>query len=326
MYGKRIGLALVAALLFSLSASAKEKITFAYLLDPSYDAVVWPLRTGKVSSDLIEVEMKSLDIPALLQITGSKSYDVVMTAAVGVPAAKARGLDLVIMATALRNIPHGKSSGIFVKADSPFHAVPDLKGKTIGNYSLPSTGTTLLRIGLWKKYGLNVAYEGGDMTWVEIPASALPGALLTNRIDAATLSHSEAYLAERNKDFRLLVQLNDAIEAAVGAPGVSAVLASYPEKLAARPDSFKEFARVIKASSDYTRAHVDEVAAAVGAESKMPTAFFSSWLTEYFEAPMVLSDGDLTAIGNLWKLAKEMGVLKSYPELSEVVWKDALRK
>ena len=58
------------ALIFSVPAGAKEKITFAYLLDPSYDAIVWPLKTGKVKSDLIDVEMKSLDIPALLQITG----------------------------------------------------------------------------------------------------------------------------------------------------------------------------------------------------------------------------------------------------------------
>lgn len=323
---KRTGLGFLAALLFCMPASAKEKITFAYLLDPSYDAVVWPLKTGKVTSDLIDVEMKSLDIPALLQITGSKSYDVVMSAAIGVPVAKSRGLDLEIMATALRDIPHGKSSGIFVKADSPFRTVQDLKGKTIGNYSLPSTGTTLLRIGLWKSYGINVAYEGGDMNWVEIPASALPGALLTGRIDAATLSHSEAYLADRDKNFRLLVQLNDDIEKAVGAPGVSAVLVSYPEKLAARPDAFREFARVIKASSDYTSAHVDEVAAAVSADTKMPQAFFSSWLTEYFQAPMVLSDGDLRAIDNLWRLSKELGVIKTYPEISAVIWKDALRQ
>jgi NitT/TauT family transport system substrate-binding protein len=325
MMVKRALLALFAALLCGLPAEAKEKITFAYLLDPSYDAIVWPLKTGKVTSDLIDVEMKSLDIPALLQITGAKSFDVVMTAAIGVPVAKSRGLDLVIMAAALRNIVHGKSSGIFVKADSPFHEVTDLKGKTMGNYSLPSTGTTLMRIGLWKKYGINVAYEGGDMKWVEIPASALPGALLTNRIDAATLAHSEAYLADRSKDFRLLAQLNDAIDDAVGAPGVSAVLASYPDKLAARPAEFKEFARVIKASSDYTRAHVAEVAAAVGAESKMPPAFFDTWLNEYFEAPMVLSDGDMTAISNLWRLSKELGVIKSYPELKDVVWQDALR-
>ncbi len=323
---KRVIFALIGALMFSVPAGAKETITFAYLLDPSYDAIVWPLKTGKVKSDLIDVEMKSLDIPALLQITGSKSFDVVMSAAIGVPIAKSRGLDLVIMAAALRNIDHGKSSGIFVKTDSPYHAMLDLKGKTIGNYSLPSTGTTLMRIGLWKKYGMNVSYDNGDMKWVEIPASALPGALLTGRIDAATLSHSEAYLAERNKDFRVLAQLNDAIDDAVGAPAVSAVLVGYPEKLAARPAAFKEFARVIKASSDYTRAHVDEVAASVSAETKMPPAFFKSWLTEYFEAPMVLSDGDLRAISNLWRLSKELGVIKSYPNISDVVWKDALRQ
>ena len=33
-------------------ARAKEKITYAYLLDPAYDAVTWAMSNGKVASDL----------------------------------------------------------------------------------------------------------------------------------------------------------------------------------------------------------------------------------------------------------------------------------
>ena len=32
----------------------QEKVTFGYLLDPSHDAVMWAMRNGKVTSDLIE--------------------------------------------------------------------------------------------------------------------------------------------------------------------------------------------------------------------------------------------------------------------------------
>jgi NitT/TauT family transport system substrate-binding protein len=311
----------------TVPAAAKEKVTFAYLLDPAYDAVMWPLKTGKVTSDTIDVETKSLDIPALLQVTGAKSYDVVMTAAIGVPAAKARGLDLTIMAAALRNHPGGsKGADIYVKADSPYKTIEDLKGKTIGNYSLPSTGTTLMRLALWKQHGINVSYDGGDMKWVEMPASALPGALITGRIDAATLSHSQAYLAEHSKDFRLLIRLNEDVNKTVGGPAVSAVLVGYPEKLAARPEAYKEFIRVVKASSDYTRTHVPEVSEAMNKETKIDAEFFRSWLNDYFEAPMVLSDSDEHVIGKLWELSKELGIIKSYPEVSSVVCKDALRQ
>ncbi|HEY1505171.1 MAG TPA: MqnA/MqnD/SBP family protein [Stellaceae bacterium] len=315
------------AVLLAVPAAAKDTITFAYLLDPAYDAVVWPLTHSKVTSDTIDVQVKSLDIPALLQATGAKTYDVVMTAAIGVPQAKSRGLELSIMATALRNQQHGgKGGSIYVKADSPYKTMTDLKGKTMATQSLPSTGTTLMRIGLWKTYGMNVSYDGGDMRWVEVPATAMPGALLTGRIDAAGLTHSEAYNASKSQDFRVVANLDDAINKAIGEPAVVAILAGYPEKLAAKPAAYKEFARMVKASADYTRAHVDEVAAAMGKETKMEPAFFSDWLNEYTQVPMVVSADDVKAIQRLWELSKELGIIKEYPPAESMIWKDAIRE
>ena len=49
-------------------AQGKQKITYAHLLDPCYDAVVWAIRNGKVKSDLIDVETTGLVIPQLLQV------------------------------------------------------------------------------------------------------------------------------------------------------------------------------------------------------------------------------------------------------------------
>jgi NitT/TauT family transport system substrate-binding protein len=323
----RLALMVGAVCVFALPAQAKDTITFAYLLDPAYEAVVWPIAAGKITSDTIDVEMKALDIPALLQATGAKQYDVIMTAAIGVPQAKAHGLDLEIMATALRNHPEGGKGGdIFVRADSPYHTLADLKGKTIGNYSLPSTGTTLLRIALAKKFGFNVAFDGGDFKWVQMPASALPGALATHRIDAASLSHSQAYLAEKDKTFRVLIRLNKSVNEAVGGPAISAILASYPEKLKERPAAFKEFARMIAASNVYARSHVAEVAAAMSAKTKLEPAYFGTWLKEYFDTPMTISDTDLLVIENLWIEAKALGIIKTYPDIKTVVWPGALRQ
>jgi NitT/TauT family transport system substrate-binding protein len=324
---RRALLASAFAALLAGPAAAKDTITFAYLLDPAYDAVVWPLTHGKVTSETVDVNVKSLDIPALLQATGAKTYDVVMTAAIGVPQAKSRGLELSIMATALRNHEHGgKGGGIYVKADSPYKTMMDLKGKTLATQSLPSTGTTLMRIGLWKTYGLNVSFDGGDLRWVEVPATAMPGALLTGRIDAAELTHSEAYNARNSKDFRVLANLDDAINKAIGEPAVVAILAGYPEKLAAKPAAYKEFARMVKASADYTRAHIDEVAGALSKEDKMDPAFFSEWLNEYTQVPMVVSDADVKAIQRLWELSKELNIIKEYPAAESMIWKDAIRQ
>jgi NitT/TauT family transport system substrate-binding protein len=313
------------AALLAAPAAAKDTITFAYLLDPAYDAVVWPLTHGKVTSDTVDVQVKSLDIPALLQATGAKTYDVVMTAAIGVPQAKSKGLELSIMATALRNHAQGgKGGSIYVKADRPFKTMTDLKGKTIATQSLPSTGTTLMRIGLWKTYGLNVSFEGGDLHWVQVPATAMPGALLTGRIDAASLTHSEAYNASKSKDFRVVANLDDAINKALGEPAVVAILAGYPEKLAAKPAAYKEFARMVKASADYTRAHVDLIAADLSKETKMEPAFFVEWLNEYTQVPMAISADDVKAIQRLWELSKELGIIKEYPSAESMIWKDAI--
>jgi NitT/TauT family transport system substrate-binding protein len=315
------------AALLAAPAVAKDTISFAYLLDPAYDAVVWPLTHGKVTSETVDVNVKSLDIPALLQATGAKTYDVVMTAAIGVPQAKSRGLELTIMATALRNHAQGgKGGAIYVKADSPYKTMQDLKGKTLATQSMPSTGTTLMRIGLWKTYGMNVSFDGGDLRWVEVPATAMPGALLTGRIDAASLTHSEAYNASKSKDFRIVASLDDAINKAIGEPAVVAILAGYPEKLAAKPAAYKEFARMVKASSDYTSAHIDEVAGALSKETKMDPSFFSDWLNEYTEVPMVVSGNDVKAIQRLWELSKELNIIKEYPSAESMIWKDAIRQ
>ena len=60
-------------------ANAKEVVTFGYLADPSHEAVLWPLRDGKVKSDLIDVQATGLQISALIQATSARTYDVIET-------------------------------------------------------------------------------------------------------------------------------------------------------------------------------------------------------------------------------------------------------
>ena len=151
-------------------AQTKEKITYAYLLDPAYDAVTWAMSNGKVTSNLIDVEARGLAIPQLIQATSAKQYDVIMTAVIAIPPAAARGLELKVLSTALQQSPAGEGAGVWVKSDSPIKNPKDLKGKSLGSYALRSTGYTQVRFALIKKYGLNAALEGGDLKQVEIQA------------------------------------------------------------------------------------------------------------------------------------------------------------
>ena len=100
---KKAMTAALAAIAVSGYAHAEETITVAHLLDPSHDAAFWAINNGKVSEPGVRIEAKGLAIPALIQSTVSKTYDVVQTAVMAIPRAKSKGLDLEVLATGLRS-------------------------------------------------------------------------------------------------------------------------------------------------------------------------------------------------------------------------------
>ena len=320
-------LALLTCLLPTLAA-AKETISYAYLLDPAQEGILYAIRAGIVTSDSVEIDAKALAIPALIQSTPTKQYDVLMNAVMAIPLAKRRGLDLVVLSTGITAAPGRKSGGIWVKKDSPVQSIDDLKGKTIGNYALKSTGTTWARIALWRKYGVNVAYDGGDFNWVQLPAPSLPAALESDRIDAATLIHSQAYQAEQTGDFRAIAHTAQDLHELFGVNTVSAVLVSYPEKLAERPEAFKEFNRMLKASVDYAVSNPDVVGAEIAKQGKISAAYFKAWLADYSRTPGIISADHMKAMETVWQNAAEMGILKEgeAPAAENVVWEHALRE
>lgn len=320
--------ALTAAILlpFAAPACAKEVVTFGYLADPSHEAVLWALRNGKVTSDTIDVKATGLQIPALIQATSARTYDVIQTAAIAIPRARARGLDLLIIGAALRYHKAGEGAGIWVKKDSPIKKVEDLKGKRLAVYSLGSAGITLVRIALHDVYGLNVALKGGDLEFVEMPAPAMPAALATDKVEAATLIHSQAFKAMQTGEFRPIAQTAEDLSKKLKLRMVSAVLAGYGEKLRAKPEVYREFQRVLHASMEYARQHPDEVFPAVGKEFNVDPEFFKVWFSRFSDFPVLMSDQDAKAIALLWEKSKELDILKSYPPVKEAIWDRALHE
>lgn len=312
------------AMLASGLAHAQTVVTFGYLSDPSHEAVMWALKNGKVSSDRITVEATPLDISALIQATAARSYDVIQTAAMAIPRARQRGLDLRIVGTGLRYHASGEGAGIWVAKDSPINSVEDLKGKQLGVYSIGSAGITLIRIALADVHGLQTAATGGDVELVEMPAPALPAALAAGRIDAATLIHAQAFQAVQTGDFRAITQTAGDLTEKFGTRMVSAVLAGYGDKLDADPESYKEFLRVLRESMEYARANPAEVFAAVGKETNTDPAFFEAWFSRYSEFPVALAADDTRAIGLLWERAVEMQLLSDVPPVEETIWQPAL--
>src|SRR5215468_9470568 len=306
-------------------AQAKDKVTYAYLLDPAYDAVTWAMSNGKVSSDLITVEVRGLAIPQLIQATSAKQYDVIMTAVIAIPPAAARGLELKVLSTALQQSAAGEGAGIWVKSDSPIKSPKELKGKSLGSYALRSTGYTQVRLALIHKYGLNAPLEGGDLKQVEIQAPNLPAALAAGQIDAAALIHSQAFRALKSGEFRPIAETGrDNIET-FGMRFISALNVSYPERLAQRPEAFKEFNRMFRESVAYALAHRDQVFGAVGKQTNLPPDFFNWWFEKSSDVPGTFEESHAQIINRFYELSKEIGMIQSYPDIRSVVWEHALR-
>ncbi len=318
-------LALAIAITSSSALAQERVIRFGYLADPSHEAALHALREGLVSSDLVRVELTPLDIPALIQATAAKTFDVVQTAAMAVPRGNARGLGLEIVGTALRYHESGQGAGIWVRADSDIQDLDDLRGHRLAVYSIGSAGITLIRIALNHAWDYDVSTTGGTVEFVEMPAPAMPAALSSGNVDAATLIHAQAYQAMRTGDFRPIAQTAEALSSKFGIRMVSAVLAGYSDRLQADPEAYQEFLRLFRASVDYALENPEAVFAAVGAAEGVDPEFFHTWFSTFSSIPVYLSQDDLQAIDILWREATDLGVLTvPFEPVAEVVWEHAL--
>ena len=303
---------------------AKPKVTYAYLLDPAYDAVVWAIRNGKVRSDLIDVDATGMNIPTLLQVTATRQYDVVMTAVIGVPAALSRGLDLRILSAALHASANGEGGGVWVGKDSALKDPKDLKGKTLGSYGLRSTGYMFVREALSKKFGLNMALEGGDVRQVEIAAPNLPASLSTSRVDAATLIHSQAFRARTSGEYVNICETGTILNEIHGRL-VSAVNVGYADRLATRAAEFREFNRMLKASIDYALANRREVFSSVGTQANIDPSFFEWWFDRTTDVPAIFGPAQAQAVTRAWEIGLGFGMIQSAPTVDSVTWDQTLR-
>jgi len=306
------------------SAEAKEKVTFGYLLSPIYESFLYPIKAGIIKSDLIEIEATPVSVAASIQATSTKQFDVVTTSTFAVPTAYEKGLELKILSVAIRYRKEGLGADLWVKTDSPYKSIRDLKGKTIAVTSFNASNASLTRLAIKKKYGMDVKFDGGDFQWVQVPDGAQAPALQTGKIDASNLLHTQAIEAMNAKVFRSIMNPIADIFETFHFEAVTAVQVSYPEKLAARPEAYREFNRMLKESRDYTMAHLDEVSAAVS-KGKLDPNFLKEWLEYVGNFPGAISDGDVDALRITWQSVKELGITNVSPDPKDLIWQYAVR-
>ena len=320
--------AISAALLLQLTqyAVSKEVIKFASQQDPIFIASVYPILTGKVESNDVDVKISFLSIAGLNQASATRQYDVIHTTSLSVPRATAQGIPMSIIAVSLRYPKNGDGGDIWVKADSPYKTIADLKSHTIGTYGLNAGGFTNVRQVLALKYGFNAKLEGGDFHFVELPAPALLAALQSGRIDAATLVHAQIYKARIAGGFRSILRVQPDLFSMFGVQVASLVLAAYNDQLAAHPEAYKAFLKLLQQSMSYLKSHEDEVFKAVGAQQHIDPAYFRMWFSDFGEIPYAVTQKDLVALRKSWEASKKIGVLQKVPNVEALVWHPALSR
>jgi NitT/TauT family transport system substrate-binding protein len=304
---------------------AKELIKFATQQDPVFIAAVYPITSGKVKSDLVDVDISFLNIAGLNQAPATRQYDVVHTTSLAIPRSVEQGMGMSVVAISLRYPKSGDGANIWVTENSPYKTLEDIKGKTIGTYGLNSGGFTNVRQVLALKYGFNADLENGDFRFVELPAPALPAALQAGRIDAATLVHAQIFKAKEAGGFRPLVKVQDDLYELFSAQVPSLVLAAYNDRLAEKPEAYKAFLKLVQDSIAYVHANQDEVFKAVGAQQNIDPAYFKMWFEEFGDIPYAITPEDIIALDKSWNAAKKIGVLTNVPDPKTVVWSNALK-
>lgn len=296
----------------------KEVIKVAHFFVASYQVPLYALKEGKVKSDIIDVELHPMGISALIMATGTKQYDVVDLAAAGFPLAVKRGLDLVILAS---SIVLRTGHYIVVKPNSPIKSAADLKGKTLGVSSIGSTSVIQTRMVLRKKYRLRTGIKGADITLIEAPLLSLPAMLERDQLDAIIVFAMGGYKGLRQGNMRIIADIGIDYKQTFGSLAATAVWAGYRDKINKRPQAFREFVRVLKASVDYAAAHPDEVYPAVARKYKTDEGFLRTYWQKWRLFPVSLDDKYVRMIQVLWKEAKAAGYLKNYPPVKSVIFR-----
>jgi ABC-type nitrate/sulfonate/bicarbonate transport system substrate-binding protein len=318
---------LAGALLLALvtePSAAKEKLSIALNIDPSHAAMTYAIRTGKVSSDLVELDMHFLDVNAMTQAASSRRFDILQLSALAVPRAIIQGLGMKILGIS-SNGPPGSGRDIWVKKDSPLEKPEDLKGKTLGVYSLATGSVTLVRIALWKHYGFNVSATDGDFTMKQMQMAAMPAALATGQVDASMLANIQAYQSAKSGDFRSLISTDKINIGLFGTRPIAAVFIGYDDKLATQREAYRAAMIMLRDSRNYARSHPDEVYPTVAAAENIDEHFLRIWEDEYQGFPVSINDKDVVALDKLWGWSKELGILPETVPAAEAIWDGAPR-
>jgi NitT/TauT family transport system substrate-binding protein len=295
--------------------TGRVTISLALLDDPGRHAALYAIERAIVSSDAIDVIPTYLSQSDLDGALAARQYDAVEARLLAVPGAIDQGLDLAIVSAGLRDL-----GGTLLIARAGDGLEPgDLRGKTLGVPSLESAAGVMTRYLLQERYDLDVARQGGDLTFLEAPSQSLSTLLRNGDVHAAVVQDLTAYLVEDDADFVVLSDVSQEVADLGGAPVLSTVLASYANDAGRKGDALRELSRLLAESLAYFRANRDSVIDAVAAEQDADPEFLRWWWERHDLALGDLSSDAQEQIVQTWEAAKAVGDIESYPELADAL-------
>lgn len=298
-------------------AQSKRQVSFAFTNEITYEPYVYAIRKGIVSSSTVELKLLPTAIPALLQATGTKQFDLIETSPLGLAQGISRGLDARVAGTA--GIVRG-GRFVFVKKDSAIKNPAELKGKSMGVTAIASTLVAHIRAVLAKKQHFNVSLENGDIRWVDLPMPTLPPALDRGQVDSAYLIHIPSLKTLNSSEFRVLIDMTKEFHSEFGVDPLTSVVGTYDSKIAEMGPALREALAMLRASAAYTNSHAAEVLEAVAKEGNMSPNDLKTVSQEWYEVRFTLTPDDQKMVQTILDIGKEVGLIQGYPPLEKLVW------
>jgi NitT/TauT family transport system substrate-binding protein len=317
LMGLLVGVTSVTFISSESSAQTKRIVSFAFTNEITYEPYVYAIRKGIVSSNTVEIKLLPTAIPALLQATGTKQFDLIETSPLGLATGNSRGLDARIAGTA--GIVRG-GRFVFVKKDSAIKDPAELKGKSMGVTAIASTLVAHIRAVLAKKYHLNASLENGDIRWADLPMPTLPSALERGQVDSAYLIHVPSLRSLNSPEFRVLVDMTKNFNSEFGVDPLTSVVGTYDSKIAEMQPALREAVSMLRASAAYAKSHSAEVLDAVAKEGNMSANDLKTVSQDWYEVRFTLTPDDRKMIQTILDVGQEEGLIQSYPPLEKFLW------
>lgn len=224
-----------------------------------------------------------------------------------------QGMDLVIIGGGLTVMQE-----VFVRKDSPYRTIEDLRGKKFGSWSTGAGAFKATRAAIMDGYGIDVLK---DTEFVQAAAPALFKMLEKGRIDSMfNISSLTIAAASQPDKFRSIFAPNDYWKKKTGLPIVwSGPLIAWRDWVNEDPARAKALSRAFEDSWKWLRKpeNIDKAIAKYGrlaaVKNEAQAATYKKWLTSH---RIFLAKWDRDTRDKQWQFletAKKHGVLKKIP-------------